>query len=179
MRIAVCCALAAAALLAPVRAEDKPRYATDVASYKAVAASAGQAKELLLFEGFPHPRNEKKLFDKERAERNQFRYQGHVFYQNRPRLRDKDAAALKKILADSTGFLAWRGEKKCGGFHPDYMVQWKDGDDIYRVLICFGCSEVMAYGPKGAVRLDMGTAGKSLQEALKRYWALRPKPQKD
>jgi hypothetical protein len=172
----VCYALMAGlAALPGSRAEEK-KPATDVASYKPIAASVAKAKEVILFEGFPHPVMEPALFKKEKEERNQFRYQGHVFYQNRPRLKDKDADALRKILADSKGFTAWQGEKKCGGFHPDYMVQWKEGDAIYRVLICFGCGEITAYGPKGAVRLDMGEAGKALQATLKRYRALRPKP---
>jgi hypothetical protein len=178
----VCYALIAALPALPgaraeERAEKKP--ATDVASYKPIAASAGKAKEVIVFEGFPHPLLEAKVFKKEKEERNQFRYQGHVFYQNRPKVKDKDAEALKKILADSKGFTAWRGEKKCGGFHPDYMIQWKDGDDLYRVLICYNCKEIMAYGPKGAMRLDMGRAGDSLQATLKRYQVLRPKVKKE
>lgn len=175
----VCYALTAALLAPPgARAEEKAP-ATDLASYKPVAASAAKAREVILFEGFPHPVFEPALFKKEKEERNQFRHQGFLFYQNRPRVREKDAEALKKVLGDSGNFKAWAGEKRCGGFHPDYLVQWKDGDDIYRVQICFGCSEVKAFGPKGAVRLDMTPQTKAaLQETLKRYQVLRPKAKK-
>jgi hypothetical protein len=172
----VCYLIAGLAALPAARAEEKP--ATDVASYKPVAAAAGKAKEVILFEGFPHPVFEPKLFKKEKETRNQFRYQGFLFYQSRPRVRDNDGDALRKVLAEPKNFAAWRGEKKCGGFHPDYMVQWKVGDDVYRVQICFGCSEIKAFGPKGAVRLDMtAEAKKSLEATLKRYqYVLRPKP---
>jgi hypothetical protein len=174
----VCYALMAGlAALPGARAQEK-KPATDVASYKPVAAAAGKVKEVILFEGFPHPVFEPKLFKQEKETRNQFRYQGFLFYESRPRLREKDAEALRKVFADSGNFTAWRGEKKCGGFHPDFMVQWKVGDDIYRVQICFGCVEIKAFGPKGAVRLDMTQAAKkSLEATLRRYqYVLRPKP---
>lgn len=173
----VCYALVAAAALPGARAEEK-KPATDVASYNPIAAAAGKAKGAILFEGFPHPVFEAALFKKEKETRNQFRHQGFIFYQSRPRLRGNDGEALRKVFAEPKNFAAWRGEKKCGGFHPDFMVQWKVGDDIYRVQVCFGCSEIKAFGPKGAVRLDMTPAAKkSLEATLKRYqYLLRPKP---
>jgi hypothetical protein len=67
------------------------------------------------------------------------------------------------------------GEKKCGGFHPDYAVEWSVGRDRYRALICFGCEEVKLFGPALESRNDLDrTAYKRLEELLKPYQKNRP-----
>jgi len=66
-----------------------------------------------------------------------------------------EAEELEALLADEKSFRQWRGEKKCGGFHPDYLAEWRSAEATYRFLICFGCQEVKVYGPNRSLRCDI------------------------
>jgi hypothetical protein len=67
------------------------------------------------------------------------------------------ASSISKWFGDPETFRDWRGEKKCGGFHPDYTVEWKKGAESVAVLICLSCHEIKAYLGRRAVRLDVNT----------------------
>ncbi|MEI8379822.1 MAG: hypothetical protein WCJ09_06825 [Planctomycetota bacterium] len=43
----------------------------------------------------------------------------------------------------------------CGGFHPDWCVEFIAGQDVYQVLVCFGCREARLYGPMNEVFSDL------------------------
>jgi hypothetical protein len=67
------------------------------------------------------------------------------------------------------------GEKRCGGFHPDYAVVATCDDGEYTVLICFGCHEILIIGPRSSLRCDMaGETYKPIESLLKAYQLNRP-----
>ena len=51
----------------------------------------------------------------------------------------------------------FRGEKRCGGFHPDYAVVWQSETETDRVCaqICFGCDEIAIISGETAYRYDI------------------------
>jgi hypothetical protein len=82
---------------------------------------------------------------------------------------------LKKLLGDESSFKAGFRGKKCGGFHPDYCVEWYADGQLYRCLICLGCWEVKVYGPDRELYCDMQhDVRDQLKKTLKRYRQNRP-----
>jgi hypothetical protein len=181
MRPALALTIAMLVLLVGVPGGAKDaKPATDLASYKPVAAAAKAAKALTLYEGLPHPLWENELLAAERKNKKTVKLHDYPFYAETLKFKDKDAKAVKALLRQSKRFRGWKGEKDCGGFHPDYLIEWKQGKDVYRVLFCFGCEEIKAFGPKGAVRLDMtAETKKELARILKPYRKNRPAPKKE
>jgi hypothetical protein len=110
--------------------------------------------------------------ENERKAKETFDLHGYAFYREPLVLKAEDAEKLKALLADETQFSPFEGEKKCGGFHPDYAVEWTVEGQVYQCLICFGCFEVKMYGPGGETRLDISKAG--LAGLLKPYRKNRP-----
>jgi hypothetical protein len=147
---------------------------------KSLFAAIRDADKATLYEGLPHQSNEAKLLEKEKKEKKTVQLHGFPFYQETLELKADDRKSLQKVLGDSASFQQWGVEKKCGGFHPDYLVEWRVGDKEYRVLICFGCHEVKVFGPDKTLRCDMaGETKKALQDVLKTYQKNRPARQDD
>jgi hypothetical protein len=62
---------------------------------------------------------------------------------------------LTDLCREAKSFGRYGGEKLCGGFHPDWCIEFKNGDDVYQVHVCFGCHEARLYGPKNDVYSDL------------------------
>jgi hypothetical protein len=147
---------------------------------KALFAAVRDADTLTLYEGLPHQTYESKQLEKEKQAKQTVQLHGFPFYRETLDVMADDQKALKKLLGDEASFKQWVGEKKCGGFHPDYLVECRAGDKDYRFLICFGCREVMVFGPERSLRCDMveGTS-KQFEAVLKKYQKNRPTPRED
>src|SRR5262249_38836674 len=90
-------------------------------------------------------------------------------------LKEEDAKKLTELFCAADSFEKYRGPKKCGGFHPDYCIEWQDGKDVYQVLVCFGCNEVKCYGPKSDLHCDVKKeAMEQFAKILKTYRKNRP-----
>jgi hypothetical protein len=134
-----------------------------------------QAEKVVLYEGLPHQNYESRLLEEERRTKAVQDLNGYPFYQEPLTFIDGDAKRVSKILQDSGSYLPFSGEKKCGGFHPDYAVEWHVGAERYRALLCFGCDEVKLFGPGLKSRHDMERdAFEELQQILKGYRKNRP-----
>ena len=128
----------------------------------------------VVYEGLPHPTYEDELFENEKQKPTAVLHGLH-FYRECHALNVKEAETLTAVISGAGGFATWSGEKKCGGFHADYAVAWKQGGKTFEVLICFGCGEVKRYGPGKEVREDMKSeTSDKLKELLKAYDELRP-----
>jgi hypothetical protein len=136
-------------------------------------ATVSRAEKLTLYEGLPHPGYEPKVVESERKTKETFDLHGYAFYREPLALTPVDAGKLKVILGDPARFAPFAGEKKCGGFHPDYAVEWAVDGQVYQCLFCFGCGEVKMYGPLGETRFDLADA-KSLRGVLMPYQKNRP-----
>lgn len=71
---------------------------------------------------------------------------GYWFFADRTQVSGEEAAAFAKIIGDSRNFAPWGGAKACGGFHPDFCLEYQDGEETHRVLLCFGCHEMNTSG---------------------------------
>jgi hypothetical protein len=132
-----------------------------------------RADKVVLYEGLPHPMFESRLLEKERQTKAVQELNGYPFYQEPLALTKEDAKHLSEILGNPATYQPFRGEKKCGGFHPDYAVEWQVSAGQYRALICFHCSEVKLFGLGFESRNELGASG-TLQKLLKGYVKNRP-----
>jgi hypothetical protein len=142
-------------------------------------APIGRDDRLVLYEGLPHQFYEDEALAKELKTKETVQLHGFPFYHEPLDLKDGDGEKLKDLLGRS-----WTYQSKpegisvaptCGGFHPDYAVEWSHMDRLYRILICFGCHEVRVYGPQGTRFYDIrsGAYGR-LEKLLGPYRKNRP-----
>ena len=133
------------------------------------------ADRLVVYEGLPHQFYERDLLDAERKSKESITVHDFPFYAAPVEVADDDREGLRRVLGGGGTFLPWRGEKKCGGFHPDYLAEWRAGDASYQFLICFGCREVKVYGPGADHRFDLTQeAADGLKSILGKYRKNRP-----
>ena len=133
------------------------------------------ADAIILYEGLPHRLFEKEAFLAEQGRRPVFTEDRDAFYQEPLALREETKTALTRIFHATGPTLPWRGEKLCGGFHADYLIEWRRAEKpLLRALVCFGCGElklrVADFG-----RYDLTKEGEqALRAALKGYRQHRP-----
>lgn len=145
---------------------------------KALFTGIHKADQLALYEGLPHPGNEPKLFEQEKQTKETVALHGFLFYPAPLEITAGEKAKLRGLLGDEGSFQQWRGVKKCGGFHPDYLAEWRVGGVTYRYLICFGCHEVKVYSPEKSLLCDIRSeAYKQLEALLKEHRKNRPPSQ--
>ena len=119
-----------------------------------------QADRLTFYEGLPHPMYEEETFREELKTKQTVQLSGFPFYREPLAIKDEDVKTLRGLLGDRSTYQSYTGEKKCGGFHPDYAVEWSTEGKVYRCLICFGCSEARFDGPNGeSVLYDLRLEG--------------------
>lgn len=87
------------------------------------------------------------------------RLHGEAFQDRFLPLTDAQRQTLARVLSDDASFQAHTAGKKCGGFHADYVVQWKSDGQPYQVLLCFGCHEVLSLGAGGERLNDLSDRG--------------------
>jgi len=104
-----------------------------------------------VYEGLPHQLFESESLEREIARDDVIQLGDFPFY-SPP---SKSTAAIAKFLSDDSNFDLFRGEKRCGGFHPDYAVEWQYGENLVCAQICFGCHEVLIVKGEDFYRYDM------------------------
>ena len=137
--------------------------------------SSVKSSPLKLYEGLPHQGYERELLLKEKelkATRDIGRY---PFYEQPFAAEEADLARIREILSQRGTFKMWSGEKKCGGFHPDYAVVVVDGNSEKAALICFGCNELKLVDGSSEKRFDMNAP--ALKTVLQKYRVQRPTAQ--
>jgi hypothetical protein len=138
-------------------------------------ATLKQAGRLVLYEGLPHPMYEAQALAAEKKAKPTVTLHGFPFYRETLDLKPGDRERLEAMLSDRHTFSAYSGEKKCGGFHPDYAIEWSASGQTYQALICFGCFEAKIYGPKGGTTYDVGSGVQNrFKELLTPYRKNRP-----
>jgi hypothetical protein len=134
-----------------------------------------RAEKVVLYEGLPHQLFEKSLLDEELRTKKTIKVEGFPFYEEPLDLKEEHAKELTRLVSDAKSFQPHTEDKKCGGFHPDYLVEWRKGDEVYQCLTCFGCHEVKIAGPKVALHFDLvNEVQDRLTEVLKSYRKNRP-----
>ena len=134
------------------------------------------AQNVQLHEGLPHPNNDKKFFDSELKTAETTKRSGFYFYAKPITLKGAGAKALTQFVKSGKAFKAWTGEKKCGGFHPDFTATWTSPKGEVEIQFCFGCREAKLIHLNSSVRCDLTeTAYNSLSEFLNPYHVHLPK----
>jgi len=148
---------------------------------KPLVEGVRKAKIVTLYEGLPHQAWEAEQLKTEQASKKTVPLHGFPFYEELLVLKDEDAKKLKDLFCAEDSFCAMKPNthKQCGGFHPDYCIEWKDGEVTYRVQVCFGCHEVRCYAPTVNLYCDFGPkAYESCKHILSTYRKNRPGTQK-
>jgi hypothetical protein len=181
LSLALLGAVGATAALGQATERDNRRksYAEEFKKVPAITGMLGKAKKVVLHEGLPHQTWEAKLLETELKTKKTVKLNDFPFYQVSPSLTDDAAKELTALFRRAGSLKPYAGPKRCGGFHPDYAVDYCVGTEVYRVLICFGCHEVKFYGPKTSVHCDVSNrALDELQTILKPYQKNRPAKKK-
>jgi hypothetical protein len=137
------------------------------------SAAPKQADRPVLYEGLPHQTYEHEALVAEKKAKPTVTLHGFPFYRETLELKPGDDQRLRALLTDPASFAPYSGEKKCGGFHPDYAVEWSADGQTRQALICFGCREVKIYGPNGETTYDLGAEAQFL-DVLASYQKNRP-----
>lgn len=144
-------------------------------NYYEIKKGVEKTTSIMLYEGLPHPTWENELYEEERIRDDVFEQDGHLFYKRPLRLTTADATRLKELFLNEAHFEPYMGLKLCGGYHPDYSIEWQTREGIYRTQICFGCYEMKSFGPESDLYCDLTDAGHERFEAvLKKYRQERP-----
>lgn len=130
---------------------------------------------LTLYEGLPHQFYEADKLDSEKKSKPTIDIHGFPFYRETLELKAEDEKSLRAELGSEKSYAPYSGEKKCGGFHPDYAVKWSVAKKTSVCLICFGCGEFRVYGPQGEQYFDISAGARErLQALLSPYVKNRP-----
>jgi hypothetical protein len=146
----------------------------DFENYPLLAEAIGRADKVVLYEGLPH-QMERGLLERELREKKTIERHGFPFYTEPLALTAEDGKTLIAMFTDPGSFRKWRAAKGCGGFHPDYLVEYHVGDEVYQMLVCFGCHDVNVYGPKGTLYCEINSEPyEAFVKVLKPYRKNRP-----
>jgi hypothetical protein len=157
------------------RDRERQRYLEEFKKLPPMTGLLGKATKVVLYEGLPHQLWEAKLLKEELKTKKTVKINDFPFYKDVLPLRAGDGKKLTSLFGQPGVLVPFSGAKLCGGFHPDYCVEWQLGKDVYRAVICFGCHEVKFHGPKDSVYCDVNDAALAeLKQILKEYRKNRP-----
>lgn len=133
-----------------------PKHYSSWLKHRHVILTIAESSEIVLHEGFPHPR-EHELLQNELKTKMVNKIANNSFYRDTHKLNGSDEAWLKEFFQSARHFEPYIGPKACGGFHADYCVEWTVKHHRYYCLICFGCREVLLIMENDSLRCDLGT----------------------
>ena len=108
------------------------------------------------YEGLPHQLREADLLAEEKKRADVTTIGGFPFYTPGVIAKAAQAPKFRKLLGDSSRYTLPNGvPRDCGPFHPDFAVEWKDGPQVHRFLVCFSCSEVRYLNGTSEENLDL------------------------
>ena len=70
---------------------------------------------------------------------------GQTFYEKSLPVPAAKTRKLLSLVKHPQSFSQWGGAKACGGFHPDYALVWKTGDQVVEMHLCFTCKEIKVF----------------------------------
>jgi hypothetical protein len=129
-----------------------------------------------VFEGLPQ-QDSKDLLDSELKKWNSFKSSEFSFYKGKKQLSFADEESLRILLMDREIYREYSGPKFCGGYHPDFMVNFKRNEELVTIQLCFGCSEARLFKNDTIVYCDLKKCF-MLEAILEDYYENRPDKQK-
>ena len=158
-----------------VEQEQPKPVSTDFKRLPSVLKVIPKTEEVVLYEGLPSDFWEPELREREASRKSTIRLHGYPFYDEPLALRPGDVEQVTALFCARGTFKHYRAQKPCGGYHPDYCVEWKTGAEVTRALICLECGEVKIFGPGAELHCDLiPEAGERLARCLKPYQKNRP-----
>jgi hypothetical protein len=149
---------------------------TNFDSHEVFVAAIKTASKIVLYEGLPHQAFDHDLLREELKSKETVTLDEFPFYAETFEWKPGDAEKVTSVFQSPKSFNPFLGEKLCGGFHPDYCIEWQVGSEVYRAQICFGCHEIKVYGPELLVHCDISKQGyEQLKEILGPYQKNRPR----
>jgi hypothetical protein len=135
-----------------------------------------RADQMIVYEGLPHQLFEANALERERREKPILELREFPFYRESLKLTDRDKRLLKHYLCSPWSYEPLGPPASCGGFHPDFAVEFRTGTETYQVLLCFGCGEVYTFGSGIKSENNLSERAKQeLQRLLLPYHKHRPK----
>lgn len=128
-----------------------------IGNFVAIVQKMNTASELSVYRGLPASQNSayEAALGKPNIERH-----GFHFYASAHKLSSDESGEIKRILSERALFTSLPVFRMCGGFHPDYSIEFHDSSGDYEIQLCLGCGEIRIYGPKNRVELAMHYEGK-------------------
>lgn len=149
----------------------------DMAYLETFVAGAESAERLVVYEGLPNKSWGGGLYRAELERTDLIEVKNYHFYAAPLVINADDMVALNALLKRDPLFVEWGGMKLCGGYHPDFALEWRDGDKSYFALICLTCHEVKMYGPDGRLYADIADETYVvIKTILGKYRVNRPVP---
>ena len=122
-------------------------------------------KGLTIYKGLIHQRQNDKLL-KQIVAGNHFLHEKFHFSTNKCTIKAADLPKFIETISKGS-FRRGAGMKNCGGFHPDYLLVWKNGDTTHRLQLCYGCGEMRYFeNEKYIYWLDMSEGMNSVKAML-------------
>lgn len=113
------------------------------------------SSSMTIYEGLPHQFYEPVALEKELKEQKTITIHEYPFYAEAV-IASKDCEKkLRELSCNAGTFTRWQGAKACGGFHPDWLLEFKDGPELYYLQICFGCQEARLFNAAGQIDCDL------------------------
>lgn len=133
-----------------------------------------KAESLVVYEGLPHPQKERDLLEQELKREDLRTFNGFPFYTPGFPANPMQTRQLKKALCGGGLYYLSDGPPKdCGPFHPDFAVEWQDGEIIKQALFCFGCDEVQILSLGAVEAYDLSDT-RALEEVFSEFAVKRP-----
>ncbi|GAA5495978.1 hypothetical protein Rhal01_02159 [Rubritalea halochordaticola] len=135
--------------------------------------------KITLHEGLPHQLWDKELLAAELKKQKHEMRQGFAFYvpAQSSNIVPEDRKQLLAILADPESYEPYSGPKRCGGYHPDFSVEFQSGKHLVEIQLCFGCHESKLF-LDGKFKLHTDLKGRTmtkLEPLLRRYHQENPR----
>jgi len=80
---------------------------------------------------------------------------GQTFYEKSLPVPAAKTRKLLSLVKHPQSFSQWGGAKPCGGFHPDYALVWKTGDQVVEMHLCFTCKEIKVFNGQTKVYCEI------------------------
>ncbi len=148
---------------------------TDFARLPQLLAGIPKSGDILLHEGLPSEFWEPELREQELTQKKTITFHGYPFYEEQRTLQGTDSEPFTALFSSKASFKRYDEKKRCGGYSPDYAIEWKAGEAATQALICLECGEVKMFGPKYELYCDLSIeARQRLTQLLRSYQKNRP-----
>lgn len=136
--------------------------------------SFSSASTIYVYEGLPHQTFGAELLEQELKRDDVIHLHDFPFYNPKVALAKEHQRTLQELFT-TKNILPFSGEKNCGGFHPDYVLEWDFENQAAHILICFGCNEIKIVHNNKSSRHDLTPRTlEQLEEVLIHYMKKRP-----